>query len=526
LLTWAFNSYGEIQLSSAIDLEDAGLRIKPLADAQQIPLPPPGSINVEYTNPHTGQREMGERYNPDALWAMDQFIGRWQTHDGYSLVLAEARYSRVKHKKDELVKLDDYTQSTRKLLGKRMSDSELLHWASDVVGAPLRGNPTDMDGSYRVLKIRQLHFHSPAQNVLAYLFQVRQSGHASWFLALIGVPPSEDLGRVEAKIESQFLPNIAPIRRKSSRTSLYSNQIASSTVSDHNTSSAESNRKRASASLQNMNDWWKDETKHYIIVSDLKNQGLANKIKTDIELLRRQFEEMVQPRTHITAVSVVRVFADRAAYANYVGQGYGWTAGLWVPNRKELVISSSDWGESSEKRKALLQVIYHEAFHQYLHYAYDGLETSIWFNEGMAEFFEQADLSSSTFNISESDKNAKVIDALVQADALQFDNLLRLSHRQFYSGTNYTVKVNYATAWALCYFLQKGIAQDKHSRYRLIMPTYVRTLWKTKDHVKATREAFNDIDMDILEADFKAFWQDQEKRNSADKRADFSGMSY
>ena len=268
-----------------------------------------------------------------------------------------------------------------------------------------------------------------------------------------------------------------------------------------------------------MKDWWSEETRNYIIVSDLKNESLVNRIKVDIEVMRRNFEKFYPAKQPIKAVSVVRVFSNKDAYDSYVGKKQKWTAGLWMPSKKELVISSSAWAEGKQQREQLLRVVYHEAFHQYIHYAYAGVLSSVWMNEGSAGFFENADITSTRFNVEESEQNAHVIDQLIKHDQLDFARIIRLSYNDFYSGGQGAVTANYAQAWALCYFLQKGAAQDKYQRYKMILSVYMRTLWKTKSENQATLAAFKDVDMTKLESDFTEFWKNKELRKTVESRA-------
>ena len=86
-------------------------------------------------------------------------------------------------------------------------------------------------------------------------------------------------------------------------------------------------------------------------------------------------------------MNVARIFNERDDYIAYVGKDKEFSAGLWMPSKKELVISPVPRGDQDYQKTEQLKTIRHEGFHQYLHYALDEVQVSVWFNEGNATFF-------------------------------------------------------------------------------------------------------------------------------------------
>ena len=62
-------------------------------------------------------------------------------------------------------------------------------------------------------------------------------------------------------------------------------------------------------------------------------------------------------------------------------------------------------------------------------------------------------------------------------------------------------------AWGLAYYLQKGLPVSGDSKaFRQILPKYAAALKKTRDDEKATKLAFEDIEMERFQEAFKNFW--------------------
>ena len=132
--------------------------------------------------------------------------------------------------------------------------------------------------------------------------------------------------------------------------------------------------------------------KNYVVVYNTKgrrNDALAKEIARRIELIRAQiYEKQFPPANKIDAVSVVRVCGDKAEYHQYGGPGG--SAGYWSPGTEELVFY--DASPSKKIDDNTLSVLYHEAFHQYIHYSAGSFAPHSWFNEGHGDYYGGAEL--------------------------------------------------------------------------------------------------------------------------------------
>jgi hypothetical protein len=229
------------------------------------------------------------------------------------------------------------------------------------------------------------------------------------------------------------------------------------------------------------------------------------------------FQRFVPPVKEITAVSVLRVFAAPEEYDAYVGPQLDWSGGLWVPSRKELVVKPIDWGGSKDQRDRILATTYHEAFHQYLFYALDQIETSAWFNEGHAQFFQNVEFRGAGMAVREDEQAVGVLLEILQAGAPNLEAILNLSYEQFYAQNSETRRHNYALTWALVYYLRRAVPPNSKSPYAGVPDRYVKAIAETRDGRKATEIAFQGINLPLFTQDFAEFWKSRNRRGAAER---------
>ncbi|MCZ6786450.1 MAG: DUF1570 domain-containing protein [Planctomycetota bacterium] len=158
------------------------------------------------------------------------------------------------------------------------------------------------------------------------------------------------------------------------------------------------------------------------------------------------------------------------------------TAGLYTPRLRQLLI----W--NLPKRKAMMQVIQHEGFHQYIHtLMYDPPR---WFNEGLAVYVESAR------NARDLDRpHAAALKAL-EHSTVSLKDYFKLTPRQFYAQEK--SGVHYAQAWALVHFLRHSTKENRELFQRM---------WDTCKRVRspdeAMRQAFEGVDLDKLDEEFR-----------------------
>jgi len=220
--------------------------------------------------------------------------------------------------------------------------------------------------------------------------------------------------------------------------------------------------------------------------------------------LRGKLEELVPPAGEKRELNVVRVFENRDSYRRYLSGDIEWSVGCWSPMRRELVIN---WIDDGGKAQETVGIIKHEGTHQYLFYALEQSHLSLWFNEGHACFMECADIDGQgkvSFRFKDSPYFMFLKQNLDSVTA-NIDFCVNADRDAFYAGSGQNRTLNYATAWALVWYLRIGLPKD--SPYSSILDVYREKVLETHDGAEATRAAFHDIDRNALKKAFHSYWK-------------------
>ncbi len=232
--------------------------------------------------------------------------------------------------------------------------------------------------------------------------------------------------------------------------------------------------------------------KNYVVVYNTKgrrNDALAKEIARRIELIRGQvYERQFPPASKIDAVSVVRVCGDKAEYHQYGGPGG--SAGYWSPGTEELVFYDSSPSKKIDDNT--LSVLYHEAFHQYIHYSAGNFAPHSWFNEGHGDYYAGAELRGSRFKlkpfqwrvgiIKEAANRGprKLISDPGQPRTFEGSGYTPLRHFLSFTQAEYYSypAVSYAQGWSLVWFLREIVPRNRKlkKRWGHILDTYFETL--------------------------------------------------
>ncbi|MCA8979150.1 MAG: DUF1570 domain-containing protein, partial [Planctomycetes bacterium] len=277
--------------------------------------------------------------------------------------------------------------------------------------------------------------------------------------------------------------------------------------------------------------WEAEDTDNYIVVYNTPDQPLVRRILKDIEAMRAEYEKLFPSAAPVTAVSTVRVCADRDEYMLYGGMAG--SAGYWNWYTEELVLYDAtvrEKGQKTDKSNTFI-VLYHEAFHQYIHYSAGQLAPHSWFNEGYGDFFSGSQVSGSKVkrigaNPWRNDYIKKVVEA---RKSVPWKDILYFEQRDYYRNPG----VCYAQGWSMIYFLNTSKDVQRNPEWRNLLTNYFETLkelWavelaklkldgsdeipqaKYEAEVKVRREAcektFKDVDVEALDEAWKQFVRD------------------
>jgi len=489
-----------------------GLKCRVIGGGEPEPLAQPKVYTYTFTQGTEAVRK--DLFDGRELWYGAQHAGQWCDEGGNTFIIGRVlqklpvfNTGRMKHiPREEVTKA--LAEPSNQIDPEKNED--LLAWIKDFTGeVPQELEPLKVSG----MGLAQASFVKMAseKSPLVYLFRVKTrlpNGTATksgWYAAILKIADKTPASKVRKDFEANFLPAVTA----ASRSTLYAGgslQPKSTGGLGKPALPAHPSRDAAKKSIENSKGWWFAETAEYVFLSDIRS-STGKRIVTDLQKALPQFraacEKMIPPAEAISEVSVVRIFEERADYQKYVGKEHEWSAGLWWPAQRELVICSQE-----KDFAKTMEIIRHEAFHQYLFYASGMKEHAVWFNEGHATFLEESKPlpTGKGLDIPESFRIKFTVEHL-ELTAQNLENVLNGSYQSFYSGSQDQRLLNYSTACALVYFLRKGVPTSKMTPYAKILETYQAAVLETGNGATATQKAFQDIDRAKFKADFIKFWK-------------------
>ncbi len=259
--------------------------------------------------------------------------------------------------------------------------------------------------------------------------------------------------------------------------------------------------------VANYSDWRFTCASNVVVVDNMSIPDRAQFVAAMTNgFLRMQaaYREMLpSPLADSSHVAAVRIFDSREEYLDYVGWEMQWSAALWSPVHRELVLYCPPGGS-----EALLRTVWHEALHQHLDYACALRQAPPWFNEGHAALFENSRFGSRGEVSFDLDREAvRSIKANIEASAEAIRPLLAMDYEEFYAGTDEERAFKYRLAWSVAYFLQVGAPEVRFRPFRDVRGALMKALVRTGRMDEATREALAGDLEDKLVSEWTAFWK-------------------
>lgn len=500
-----FNSaYAENKSAARIGREEIiaaeGMKIKLFKDAIPKPIPP---VTVEKLQSNNGEKV--EAYVPEDLWVHDQYVGSWGCDEGmisiFKITLpAPADLKRVFR---NLVLKSDYDnwkeEKNPDWNGKAVAD-----WIKFFSG----GKVKNTDGE-------AIQKNIPKKNrITCYDYDdISGKSRRRLYIAECADRPNDkyliiyDLsheavtGKSEEAI-NQSLQSISFFTPKTVETKPAA-PPKNARSKDYSPEYLES-REKVIQSIRSLKGWKHYETGNFILVTNINNKKTLTELQTNLEKSRNAFMKFYPLKIPLRAVSVCKIFETREEYLSYVGEAMKWSSGIWMADKKELVISPMAWGSQADNRNIMTDIAFHEGFHQYIYYAAAEATSDVWFNEGNAGFFEGVDFKAGD-RVKIDVTNRVEGMRKIFGSGIKLENFISLDYQDFYSGN---LEQNYSLAWGLMFFLQKGAPVLKgKNNYSEIPLKYYDALIETKDGRKATKIAWEGIDMNRFGRDFADFWR-------------------
>lgn len=272
------------------------------------------------------------------------------------------------------------------------------------------------------------------------------------------------------------------------------------------------------SNIRNLPGWWYLETPNFILTADIRKSSEIEEIRREAEKIHSFYSQVLPPLREIDDVSVIRIFGSHEDYVAYVGEEWEWSIGIWMAMKKELVVSPIPRLKGKNRMEEMIHTLYHELFHQYLFYTAGGRNAHVWFNEGLAQLFEDVDFrGSGKFRLSPGR------DALERGRQAAFSGLGDVRRLKEMSLEEFQAEheLSYPAVWSLVYFMLCGgpVLKEENS-YAGIPGRYYRALVETGDPAKANRAAWEGIDLDRFQQDYRQFWNSKTLISRSRSRAE------
>lgn len=491
-----------LRFTRAADMPEAGIRLQLPAGAVPEPLPPPNVFDGRRTS--GGESERVELQNPLEVWRWKQFLGKWVDERGNRLVLASPTLAVLPDSPPLVPKAEVAPLlSSLAVSARGWNGRDLERWLEAFWGVSgLKGEALQRGRPFGLAEVFVFSQAGPGDRGAACAFRLNAAPEA-WKVVIVMPGPGGDLAAVEKALREDFLPSVEPLSRRAA-------PAAAAPVPRSDAGSPrEESRQRARESIRNMKGWWYAESENTIVLSNIRSgkSQMVDAILEDLEILRPVWTNGVPPWEPIREMAVVRVFDKPDEYVRYVGPEQEWTAGLFVASRRELAIRSEEEGSAFRKRRALLEIIYHEAFHQYLDVAFDRIQAAPWFNEGYASLYGCVGITGRRVTFEKDPERVSVLVRLAREGRADLEALIGMDYRAFYGGDDQARREHYALAWGFLYFLQGEPNNRKAAPFRGVLARYAAALRETRDPQLATRLAFEGVSMAELKKAFQAYWK-------------------
>ena len=505
-----------------VDLPSLGLRVNLMPDACEMP---PFSPQVFLYNIASGnEKRKEERYQPADLWWHTQQAGRWTGRYENNLVLIRITHRLPTGFKDTHVTRAVYQERVSgagTACGLVQSEDDVRGWMADYTGQSAVMAEKVGRLSARVDPIIRFRLGPADPCRVAYAFRLNRKAEgtspATWIAAIFEVSPKIPMETAIRSIEKEFFASL----------SFFTIMQPTSVVSKSSSATAKGDsgksddlliaRKQAEESIRNMTGWWFRESSRYIVLSNHKGSSklMVEQLDKAMGTIWGAYARCLSESPK-SSVCVIRMPATPLEYKTYVGSDYEWTGGVWIPDRKELLIRPVVEGSSQEKRRSLFRLAFHEGFHQYAFYALDQANSSMWFNEGMAQFFENAVIVNGRIRIEEDPRALGLVKTALEKGGFDLNSFFRLSRKKFYSTDPSVREANYAMAWAVVYYLKKGFGGDARSPYAGLLDNYASAMQvEGKTAEEATESMLKGVDVKTMSLDFRQFWHSLARQSVA-----------
>ena len=483
---------------------DLGIALPGLDRATASPFALPKAAAYLVTS-STGVRRLEDRFDVFDLWESATLRGRWVDDEGNQLQIARL-FARPPADAPGTVSTRRafYDALARQAIApKRLDQRDEAAMAVAPVDVQ---DPVKPRRSQRLNLMDVVYYPSTNDHALVCAFRPRtpERGETTdWYLASLVAVPEANMNEVQAWFDENFLDEISVPNARARPVP------AAAAFPPDDATEEELLWRDIRGNVVNYDDWHSVSAEDVLVVDNvdpaLRGVFIAS-LTNNLPRLRRAYARCVPSALSATnKTAVVRVFRSREEYLAYVGVAQKWTAALWSPARRELVLYLPASGADQ-----LLHTVWHEAFHQYLAYAGSMIDSSPWFNEGHAQLFEHSHFDRDGAIAFDRDAQAEAYVRQYAAELAQYiPAVLEMDYAAFYDGTQEEVAAKYRLAWSIAYFLEVGAPKIRMRPFENLRADYLKELVRTRSMHEATAAVLNDDRREAFAAAWLDFWKHQ-----------------
>lgn len=243
----------------------------------------------------------------------------------------------------------------------------------------------------------------------------------------------------------------------------------------------------AAPALASSPAWVEVRSAHFTVITDA-GAGQGRRTLDQFEHMRLVFQKLL-PNANVDPVAPIVVMAVRSKKdfqplepAAYLGRGRLDLAGYFLraPDKNYVLLRLD-----AENEQHPYATIYHEYTHLQIGDAIEWMP--LWLNEGLAEFFQNTDISGNEARLGQpSQDNLLYIE---QHQLIPLDVLFRIDANSPYYHEEQKGSIFYAESWALVHYFETSDFLNHTNR----LEQYLELLAAHKDPVAAAQIAFGDL---------------------------------
>lgn len=485
---------GSLIFQAPNEFADLSLKVRPLANAAAEIVEMPRATAYLVSGKEGAYLE--DRFDVFDLWRSDAVRACWHDKDGNRFSICRIPRKLPGDAGDETrTRLDYSRRYSKNVLGEK--DLHALDEAVYLLAPAEVGERVKPRRSQRHNLAELWQYTTTNENTFVYAFRpkVGRKIRSDWYLASLVSNDRDASEKMDAWLdEVEWLKpagrhDAAGAERKDPVTE------AGLLASDYR------------RSVINHSDWHFASASNVVVVDsmpDFSRPQFIAALTNGLPRLQAEFrKDLPSPLSDDSHIAAVRIFGSREEYLAYVGPEMQWSAALWSPQHRELVLH---WPEGGSD--ALLQTVWHEALHQYLDYACSMIQSPVWFNEGHAVLFEHTHFDMDG-NIAFDLVPAAVaaVKSNPAAIAEQLPDFLSMDYAEFYSGTQEERVLKYHIAWSIAYFLQTGAPEVRFQPFRNLRSDMLKALLRTRRRDEASKAVLTDELQKELISEWLSFWK-------------------